>query len=707
MKSDIQQTLCELFHQVIDSPDTLSNTLSNVPIEDWAEGSEEWKLLTDFHTMLNTLQRSHQDALRERKEIEEQLREKEEQYRSIFEATSDGLIIRDLDGFAVEANPAVCRMHGYSYEEFIGLPRSAIVHPQSHAAVAAYIKAIQEGQTFLGQAIEVRKDGSTFPAEVRGSTFIYLGKPHMLTVLRDVTERVEAEKQLREREEQYRNIFEATSDALFITNLEDGRIVEANPAACSLYGYDYRELIGQHSSALIPPEQLPMMVESFETIQDGGQFLAQGLAVRKDGTVFYGEGHASPFNYKGKPHMLAVIHNVTEKIQAQQLLEQRVEERTRELSSLLEVSHTVASTLELKPLLNLILEQLRTVVNYDGAVIAMRQEDGFTFLDYQGPLLPEQVTQLRQLFARSAAHLQVLQSGEPVIIPDTHDTSPLARSLQVLSQEHLASAFIHVKTWMGIPLKLKDRVIGMMTVSAHQPNYYTLQHAKLALAIANQAAIAIENAQLYEQAQQLAAVEERQRLARELHDSVSQALYGISLGTHTARRLLDHDPTQLAEPLDYVLSLAETALVEMRELIFELRPESLESEGLVAALTKLAKVLQMRYHLAVSTMLCDEPDLSLKAKQELYRIAQEAMHNTAKHAHASTVDLRLRWTQEGLLLEVQDNGVGFDTAASFPGHLGLHSMRERTSRLNGTFQIESTSGLGTSIRVLIPGRDPR
>jgi signal transduction histidine kinase len=100
-----------------------------------------------------------------------------------------------------------------------------------------------------------------------------------------------------------------------------------------------------------------------------------------------------------------------------------------------------------------------------------------------------------------------------------------------------------------------------------------------------------KNARLYEQAQELAAVEERQRLARELHDSVSQALYGISLGVHTARLQLDRDPKELAESLDYVLELAEAALIEMRALIFELRPESLETEGLVTALTKQAAAL--------------------------------------------------------------------------------------------------------------------
>jgi signal transduction histidine kinase len=140
----------------------------------------------------------------------------------------------------------------------------------------------------------------------------------------------------------------------------------------------------------------------------------------------------------------------------------------------------------------------------------------------------------------------------------------------------------------------------------------------------------------------------------------------------------------------------------MRALIFELRPESLEREGLVAAFTKQAAALQARHEVAVSTELCDEPDLPLRTKQELYRIAQEAMHNTVKHARANKVALRLHQTGEELVLEVQDDGAGFDPSASFPGHLGLHSMRERVANLGGTFQIQSTVGAGTRVCASIP-----
>jgi signal transduction histidine kinase len=207
---------------------------------------------------------------------------------------------------------------------------------------------------------------------------------------------------------------------------------------------------------------------------------------------------------------------------------------------------------------------------------------------------------------------------------------------------------------------------------------------------------------LYEQTQELVSLRERQRLARELHDSVSQALYAIGLGAHTAREALESDPEQVLASIDYVLTLAEAGLAEMRALIFELRPESLEIEGLVAALTKQVAVLRTRYKLTVEEDLGEEPDLSLEMKHALYRIAQEALHNIVKHAHASMVVLRLAGETNEIILEVRDNGRGFNPAAPFPGHLGLRSMRERVTKVGGTLAIESVPGQGTCVGVRIP-----
>jgi signal transduction histidine kinase len=211
---------------------------------------------------------------------------------------------------------------------------------------------------------------------------------------------------------------------------------------------------------------------------------------------------------------------------------------------------------------------------------------------------------------------------------------------------------------------------------------------------------------LNEQIQRMTALEERQRLARELHDSVSQALYGIALGARTARTLLDRDPLKAVQPVEYVLSLAEAGIAEMRALIFELRPESLEQEGLAAALAKQADALRARYGIAVETTLADEPDLPLSFKEAFYRIAQEAMHNTVKHAQAKHVTLRLITEDCSVVLEVSDDGIGFDPTAGFPGHLGLKSMCERMERLGGTLAIESAPGAGTRVRSSVTVQSP-
>ena len=188
-----------------------------------------------------------------------------------------------------------------------------------------------------------------------------------------------------------------------------------------------------------------------------------------------------------------------------------------------------------------------------------------------------------------------------------------------------------------------------------------------------------------------------------MHDSVSQALYGIALGVKTASDdLSEGDPRRAAEPLNYVMSLAQAGLAEMRALIFELRPESLEKEGLVPALDKQAAALRARHEIQVQTMLCDEPEATIETKESLYLIAQEALHNTAKHARASSVVMTLRNDAQWITLDISDNGVGFDPEGDFPGYLGPRSMRERTSLLQGTLTLETAEGKGTRISARIP-----
>ena len=259
---------------------------------------------------------------------------------------------------------------------------------------------------------------------------------------------------------------------------------------------------------------------------------------------------------------------------------------------------------------------------------------------------------------------------------------------------------------VSLPLMHHDAAIGALNAyypSGQRPPEIDMSFLR---AMADQATSAVDYARLLRASQEKVALEERQRLARDLHDSVSQAVYGIALGARSAMELLSTDPTQVREPLEYVLRLSEAALAEMRALIFELRPEALEREGLTGALKHHTAVLRTRHGIAVEESLAGEPTMSWESKQALYRIAQEALHNAGRHARATRVRIGLSEDDAQIRLEVSDNGVGFDSQVAYPGHFGLNTMRERANELGGSLEIESRPQAGTSVRAIIPAFRP-
>ena len=518
-----------------------------------------------------------------------------------------------------------------------------------------------------------------------------------LQLQEDIAKRQKVEAELREREQQYRSIFESTTDGLLITDLQ-GKLVDFNPAASDMHGYSPEEFRCLQPSEFIHSASLPLFAEYLETIKAHKQFRGYANDIKKDGTLINIEVFGTLFKYRGQPHALAVIRDITEEVKAYQLLEQRVKDRTQELSTLLEVSQSFVSTLELDFLLDLTLNQLQKIVNYFSAALFTLDQDQLKFQACHSPTTSVEICEHMHPFENPNQAEWVLQKRQPLIIKDVHSTDSESNSFREVLGEHFSPAFDQIYSWMWIPMIFKESVVGGISLTHQQPNHFSKRHSELAQTMAVQAAMAIENARLFKQAQSLAIFEERQRLARELHDSVSQALYGISLGAHTARTLLERDPQKALEPINYCLSLAEAGLTEMRALIFELRPDSLETEGLVTALGKQAAALQARHQIKVMADLCKEPQVTLEVKETVYRVALEAMQNTIKHALASTLNLQLAEMGNKLVLEVKDDGLGFDPQESFPGHLGLRSMQERVEQCGGTFQIQSSSGKGTYVR---------
>lgn len=362
--------------------------------------------------------------------------------------------------------------------------------------------------------------------------------------------------------------------------------------------------------------------------------------------------------------------------------------RLRELEGLNRADEVLYRSLQLDEVLQALVDVVTDILQADKCAVSVWDEDRQRLVvRATSGFAPETLANMTYA-PGEGVNGKVLETGEPVAVPD-YD-----------AWEDRIPGFDGgaVKAVLGVPIRIGGQVFGTFGVNYCRPRSFGEDEIRLFQSLAQRAALAIENARLHEQAQRLAAVEERQRLARELHDSVSQALFGIVLGAKTARALVDRDPVRVIEPLDYILSLAEAGLAEMRALIFELRPETLENEGLVAALTKQVEALRARHGIALNSDLMEEPPLKLRAKEALYRIAQEAMNNVIRHAGASLLELRLVAEDGSVVLEVRDDGRGFDPAGEFPGHLGLKSMRERLGKVGGTLQIDSQPGLGTTIR---------
>jgi signal transduction histidine kinase len=266
------------------------------------------------------------------------------------------------------------------------------------------------------------------------------------------------------------------------------------------------------------------------------------------------------------------------------------------------------------------------------------------------------------------------------------------------------AAHPQMRSFLGVPIVAASGIVGALyltdKVGAEE---FDGSDQQLIEMLSVHAAIAIEKTQLYERSRELSIVEERNRLARELHDAVTQKLFGLTLTAEAAATVIDRDPAEAKAQLQRLQQLTREAMEELRSLIFELRPAAAESEGLATALRKHVDVLQSVHGDAVALSLEGDAEPRGSAS-EVMRIAQEALQNALRHADASHVDVRL-WADDGRLrLAVTDDGIGFDPTA--PGlrarRLGLTSMEERARALGGTLSIESRPGAGTSVVLEVP-----
>lgn len=494
---------------------------------------------------------------------------------------------------------------------------------------------------------------------------------------------------------QYRSIFDAANDGLIVSDLETGLVVEANPAAYTMHGYVREEFIGLPLTAFIHPDSQQVFNEYVRIFQADGVFDARILHLRQNGAAFHAAWRATTFDYQNRPCLLGIVRDVSKRIQAERSLSQRVETRSHEQATLLNISHTLASTLELQP--GLILDQLREIIEYHHAGLFSLEQSAFITLAMRGTPQLEQSAPIHIHLNDPNTLKELFNDHRPIRIADVRSDDPQAQSLRLLLDDGAAVLLEGMQSWMWVPLAVKNRIIGGVGVAHQQRGFFTPHHADLALSVANQAAITMINAELYGHAQELAVLEERQRLARNLHDAVNQSLFSAGLIAEVLPRLWERDQEAARRSLEDLRKLTRGAMAEMRALLAELRPSTLIDAELRDLLLLLGNAFSGRTNIPATVTVKGQGLLPAEVQVAVYRLCQEALNNVAKHAEASSVEIVLKQDESSIALNIRDNGQGFDPEQVESGHYGLSMMRERAEAVNAQLSIMSQPGQGTEL----------
>jgi two-component system nitrate/nitrite sensor histidine kinase NarX len=310
----------------------------------------------------------------------------------------------------------------------------------------------------------------------------------------------------------------------------------------------------------------------------------------------------------------------------------------------------------------------------------------------------EQAAPIRIDLENPESLITLFNKHHPIRIPDVWSDHPQAQFLRALLGDKAEALIEGMQSWMWVPLAVRGRIIGGLGIAEDTKDYFTDHHGDLALSVANQAAITMVNAELYGNAQALAVLEERQHLARNLHDAVNQSLFSAGLIAEVLPRLWDRDQAEARRSLEDLRRLTRGAMAEMRALLAELRPSTLTDSDLGDLLRLLCNAFSGRTNLPVILTTVEELILPTEVQVAFYRVCQEALNNIAKHAKASQIEIDLKQDQTMIELCIRDNGLGFNPEEKLPGmHYGLIMMRERAEAAGAILTVMSQPGHGSEL----------
>ncbi|NTU86238.1 MAG: GAF domain-containing protein, partial [Chloroflexales bacterium] len=372
-----------------------------------------------------------------------------------------------------------------------------------------------------------------------------------------------------------------------------------------------------------------------------------------------------------------------------------VQQSRDELATQLVISHQITTMLELDPLLDRVLEELGRVEPFDGAAIFTVEEEELVVRAFRSALITRRLQGVRLDPRRVSRFQTLLTTHQPLIVADR-----IANRVDLAYLDPLMGDTRALRAWMGIPLIIKDRLIGVLTLMHHEVGYYGPAAQARVQLFANQVALAIENARLYAQARAVAVSEERIRIAHDLHDAVSQTLFSASLIAEALPAAAERSPEHARRGAEELQQLTRGALSEMRMLLYELRPAAFSEKPLQELLRSLCTAVASRMRASLSFTFEGPCVLQPGEVQTVfYRAVQEALNNVWKHAEATEVSVRAMSTADLVKVEVTDNGKGFDLGDFRSGDNALGILRERAATIGAVLNVVSQPGEGTTVQL--------
>lgn len=432
--------------------------------------------------------------------------------------------------------------------------------------------------------------------------------------------------------------------------------------------------------------------------------------IRKDGGIVWVERRVITITDKANEVVAieGIVRDITQRVLTQQTLERLVEDRTQELERRQRVSQGLRETLAVlnsdRPIAeildHIVGQAIRLLAAGAAAVYGLDPSDQMLRIRSARGLDPDYVARIQFTVGEERTVGEAVAHRRPVAVSDLRvGVEQIADRLDPVKRALLGRLVTHFGALIAVPLVVKADVYGGLVVYYHEPREFSAEETALTVALGDQAALAIENARLRQHHEEAAAAAERNRLARDLHDSVAQSLFSVNLIAGVIPRLWEGAPEEAKRRLEELRDIARGALAEMRTLLLELRPAALLEMELGELLQQLADATAGRGRLPVAVAVTGQGPLPPEVQLALYRIAQEAVNNATKHARASRCAVVVDRSPTRARLTISDDGRGFDATRVSRTHHGISIMRERAAAIGAALTVKSDVGRGTTVDV--------